>query len=158
MFKQVRSGWPKAIRSIQNSVNLGPTQFSSHWDAIVKHLPIRLAIGGSYQLKHVYITVHNIVHNIPSTLKDCKLILPIFTWTLSIPLLYVYHCYTCTIAIRVPLLYVYPFYSNCNSRHPLSKLANAGSTLSILSQNWSIVINCPKSLTSRHQATCYRLW
>ena len=25
MFKQVRSGWPKAIRSIQNSVNPGPT-------------------------------------------------------------------------------------------------------------------------------------
>ena len=80
------------------------------------------------------------------------------TIAIRVPLLYVYHCYTCTIAIRVPLLYVYPFYSNCNSRHPLSKLANAGSTLSILSQNWSIVINCPKSLTSRHQATCYRLW
>ena len=25
MFKQVRSGWPNAIRSIRNSVNPGPT-------------------------------------------------------------------------------------------------------------------------------------
>ena len=28
MFKQVHSGWPKAIRSIQNSVNTGPTEKS----------------------------------------------------------------------------------------------------------------------------------
>ena len=27
MFKQVRSGWPKAIRSIQNSDNPGPMMF-----------------------------------------------------------------------------------------------------------------------------------
>ena len=29
MFKQVRSGWPKAIRSIRNSVNTGPMDSSA---------------------------------------------------------------------------------------------------------------------------------
>ena len=30
MFKQVHSGWPKAIRSIRNSVNMGPTKISEY--------------------------------------------------------------------------------------------------------------------------------
>ena len=31
MFKQVRSSWLKAIRSFQNSVNMGPTNFPTNF-------------------------------------------------------------------------------------------------------------------------------
>ena len=40
MFKQVHSGWPKAIRSIQNLINPGPTIYlSSQLDGFVQLSP-----------------------------------------------------------------------------------------------------------------------
>ena len=36
MFKQVHSGWPKAIRSIQNSVNMGPTNIHHDYETVLE--------------------------------------------------------------------------------------------------------------------------